>query len=166
MSRTPSLPLIAALCLLAQFGLAQAQAQAPQPPSSAPPQLERIEEGSDTPITTAPLPTKKDDKRIKERRDNQGGREVEVKSLGKSSYTMKSTPPGTANTSAAGTGSTLGAPQWKVLEFNFGKKKPPKGDEDTSNTGDAGPPPDTVAAPGKAPARPTTPASTTAPAGK
>ena len=147
MSRTLYLPLIGALCLFAQSGLAQAQA-----PSSAPPQLERIEEGTDTPITTAPLPTKKEEKRIKDRKDNQGGREVEVKSFGKSSYTMKSVPPGTAVQSASGAGSTLRPPQWKVLEFDLGKKKPAQGDEETGAGGEAASVPATAPAAGTRPA--------------
>ncbi|MEO7494215.1 MAG: hypothetical protein ABIT83_11050 [Massilia sp.] len=153
MSRTPSIPQLLALCLFAQLGLAQAQNQAPaaaqKSPSSAPPQLERIEEGTDTPITTAPLPTRKGDKRITEKKDNQGGREVEVKSVGKTSYTMKSVPPGTAATSASGATTTLRPPQWKVLEFDLGKKKPKQGEEAEGGAADAASVPVTAPAPAR-----------------
>lgn len=151
MSRTPSIPLLLACCLFAQLGLAQAQNQAPaqKPPSSAPPQLERVEEGSDTPITTAPLPTRKDQKRITEKKDSQGGREVEVKSVGKTSYTMKSVPPGAVATSGSGATNTLRPPQWKVLEFDLGKKKPKQGEQAEDTSAEAASAPVTAPAPAR-----------------
>lgn len=50
MLRTPVLLKFLSLCLLAHAGLAMAQ----QKPSEAPPKLDVIEQGSDTPITVTP----------------------------------------------------------------------------------------------------------------
>src|SRR4051812_11480716 len=84
-------------CLLAQLSLAQAQQTQATPasqatPSSAPPQLDRVD--NDTPITTTtkPAPSKK----ITEKREQGRVTEVTVKS-GPSTYTMKpNTPAGSA----------------------------------------------------------------------
>jgi hypothetical protein len=121
---------ILSLCLLAHAGLATAQ----QPPSEAPPKLERIEPGSDTPATTVP-----DRGRTKIIEKKQGGQvtEVQVQS-GKSRYTMKPRPPGTARPGDTESTSLRG-PQWEVLEFDLGKKK--KGAAGTPTAADAPPPP-------------------------
>jgi hypothetical protein len=86
MLRTPSSRKLLSICLLA--GAAYANAQ--QTPSSAPPKLERIEEGSDTPITVTPQTSGQH--KITEKKE--GGRvtEVQVKS-GKSTYVMKPNVP-------------------------------------------------------------------------
>jgi hypothetical protein len=119
MARTTSVWKILALGLLAHVSLAQAQ----QTPSSAPPKMERVEEGSDAPVTVTPSARKP--KKIVEKRE--GGRVTEVQvTTGKSSYTMKGAPPDAV--SQPGEGGTLRPPQWKVLEFDFGKKKHKEGD--------------------------------------
>jgi len=137
---TPRLALLT-LCLFAHAGFAAAQqqtttpaqqqraqpaAQATQQPAQPqrslqqPPQLERIEPGSDVPATTIePRPRT----RITEKRSNDGQvTEVEVES-GPSRYTMKpnvaagNAQPGDAQSSA------IRAPQWKVMEFDLGNPK-------------------------------------------
>ena len=116
MLRTPSSRKLLSICLLA--GAAYANAQ--QTPSSAPPKLERIEEGSDTPITVTPQTSGQH--KITEKKE--GGRvtEVQVKS-GKSTYVMKpNVPAGNAQPGDAQS-SAIRAPQWQVLEFDLGKKK-------------------------------------------
>ncbi len=117
MLRTSPLWKIVSLCLLAHAGLAVAQQPAP---SAAPPKLERIEEGSDTPITVTP--PKSGTSKITEKKE--GGRVTEVKvKSGPSTYTMKpNSPAGNAQAGDA-TSSTLRAPQWQVLEFDLSKKK-------------------------------------------
>lgn len=118
MLRTSSLWKFLALCLLAHAGLAGAQQATP---SSAPPKLERIEEGSDTPITVTPPKT--GGAKITEKKAD-GGRvtEVEVKT-GKSTYKMKpNSPAGNAQPGDA-TAGTLRAPQWQVMEFDLSRKK-------------------------------------------
>ena len=123
------------LGVLAQASLAQAQ----QTPSSAPPKLERIEEGSDTAITVTPQQSNA--AKITERRDNGRTTEVQV-TTGKSSYTMKGNPPGAVSQPGEGSGSSLRPPQWTVLEFDFGKKKQKELDEAAASaTADAPPPP-------------------------
>jgi hypothetical protein len=142
MVRTSSVGKILMLGMLAHASLALAQ-QAQQtptqkPPSSAPPKLERIEEGSDTPITVTPQQRR--GAKINEKRE--GGRvtEVEVTS-GKSSYTMKGAAPGSVVQTGDNTGSTLRPPQWKVLEFDLSRKKQKTGEAADAATADAPPPP-------------------------
>jgi hypothetical protein len=134
MARTVGIGKILLLGMLAHVSLAQAQ----QTPSSAPPKLERIEEGSEAPITVTPQ--QRNANQITEKRE--GGRvtEVEVKS-GKSSYTMKANPPGAIAQPGDATGSTLRPPQWKVLEFDLFKKKQKEGEEADAGTAAAPPPP-------------------------
>lgn len=117
MLRTSPLWKILSLCLVAHAGLAVAQQATP---SSAPPKLERVDEGGDAPITVAP--PKAGGSKVTEKRE--GGRvtEVQVKS-GPSTYTMKpNTPAGNAQAGDA-TASGLRAPQWQVMEFDLSKKK-------------------------------------------
>ena len=129
---TPRLALLT-LCLLAHAGFAAAQQstlpptqptptppQNQQRPSDAPPQLERIEPGSDTPATTIP-PRQRT--KITERRSNDGTvTQVEVES-GPSRYTMKpNVAPGNAQPGDA-TSNNIRAPQWTVMEFDFGNPK-------------------------------------------
>jgi len=127
---TPRLALLT-LCLFAHAGFAaaqqatlpQTQAMPPQTqtrPSEAPPQLERIEPGSDTPATTIPP---RERTKITERRSNDGTvTQVDVES-GPSRYTMKpNVAPGNAQPGDA-TSNNIRAPQWTVMEFDFGNPK-------------------------------------------
>ena len=142
---SPALKLLAVF-LLANAGAALAQTK----PSEAPPKLERIEEGSDTPITIVP---KRDDRRnIKETRDGGQVKEVEVKS-GKSTYTMKGAHPASVTENSVGTGSTLRPPQWKVLEFDLSKKKQAQRDEEAAAAAAAAPPAAVPPPPPPAPAK-------------
>jgi hypothetical protein len=122
MLRTPVLLASLSLALLAPAGLALAQ----QKPSEAPPKLDVIEQGSDTPITVTPPKT--GGAKITEKKE--GGRVTEVKvKSGKSSYTMKpNIPAGNAQPGDAQSGA-IRAPQWTVLEFDLNKKK--KNDRDS-----------------------------------
>jgi hypothetical protein len=122
MLRTSSRLKLLSVCLMAHAGLAaaQTQQQAPARPAQTPPQLERIEPGSDVPTTTIP-PSERT--RITEKRSNDGTvTEVEVQS-GKSRYIMKpnvaagNAQPGDAQSSS------IRAPQWQVLEFDIGNPK-------------------------------------------
>ncbi len=126
------------LSLLAHAGLAAAQ----QTPASAPPppKLERIEEGSDVPVTITPGGPANATK-ITEKRE--GGRvtEVEVKT-GKSTYTMKPNVPAGNAQPGDGQSSAIRAPQWKVLEFDIGnKKKKDTSQEEAASTPPAAPAP-------------------------
>jgi hypothetical protein len=116
MLRTPAVLTSLTLCLLVPAGLAMAQ----QKPSEAPPKLEIIEQGSDTPITVTPPSTP--GTKITEKKE--GGRVTEVKvKSGGSNYTMKpNVPAGNAQPGDV-TGGTSRAPQWTVLEFDLNKKK-------------------------------------------
>lgn len=118
------------LCLFAHAGFAAAQPTTPPQtqtkpapttrPSDAPPQLERIEPGSDVPATTIPP---RQGTRITEKRGNDGKvTEVEVQA-GPSRYTMKpNVAPGNAQPGDI-SGSSIRAPQWQVMEFDFGNPK-------------------------------------------
>jgi hypothetical protein len=140
MARTTDVWKVLMLGMLApvtQVALAQAQ-QAQQAPSQAPPQrLERIEEGSDTPITVTPPQQSR--QKITEKRVD-GGRTTEVEvTTGKSTYTMKANPPDAVlqpNDPATG---SLRPPQWKVFEFDLFKKKQKEGEG--ADTAAAPPPP-------------------------
>lgn len=134
MQRTSSVQTLALAALLACASLAHAQ----KTPSSAPPQLERIQEGSDTPITITP--PKASPNKITEKRENGVVTEVDVKSGG-SHYTMKpNVPAGNAQPGDAQS-SGLRAPQWKVLEFDLSKKKKTDKEDVAPDTTPAPPPP-------------------------
>ena len=142
MARTTTVGKILLLSMLACASLAQAQ-QSQQPSSSAPPKLERIEEGTDTPITVTPQ--QRSGAKINEKRE--GGRVTEVQvTTGNSSYTMKGAVPGSATQTGDATGSTLRPPQWKVLEFDLFKKKQKEGEDADAATATAPPPPPLPAA--------------------
>ncbi|MFC0251358.1 hypothetical protein [Massilia consociata] len=159
MLRTSSRLKLLSLLLLAPAGLASAQAQAQpqqqqqrpaqQRPADAPPQLERIEPGSDEPTTTIP-PRQRT--RITEKRGNDGSvTEVEVQS-GRSRYIMKpNVAPGNAQPGDAQSNS-IRAPQWQVMEFDWGNPKKQDAAGQSAN-----------AAPSPAPAKPGTPARADAP---
>ncbi|MGZ8315125.1 MAG: hypothetical protein ACXW3B_08110 [Telluria sp.] len=124
---------VLALGLMAQAGVALAQT----PPSEAPPKLERIEEGSDAPVTITP---KRDSRNITEKREGGQVKEVQVRT-GKSTYTMKGANPATASTNnSEGTGSTLRPPQWQILEFDLSKKKQSEREAEAAAAAAAAPP--------------------------
>jgi hypothetical protein len=119
MSRTSTCLTTLTLGLLAHAGLAAAQQQ-PAPPSDKPPKLERIEPGSDVPATT--IPQRGGTQIIEKRREGGQVTEVEVTS-GKSHYVIRpNNPPGNAVPGSAESGS-VGAPQWKVLDFDLNRKR-------------------------------------------
>jgi len=146
MPRIPSrLPLLAVL-LAVQAGFASAQQAAPQsaqpaPPQSnqnqAPPRLERVEPGSDTPATNIPSRTRT---QIKETRDGGQVTEVEVNSSGSHYYMKPNTPPGNAVPGSA-TGNSIRAPQWKVGEFDLSGKRKAAADTNAPAAADVPPPP-------------------------
>jgi hypothetical protein len=139
MLRKLSFPPLLALSLLVHTGAAFAQ----NTPSSAPPKLERIEEGSDTPVTVTP--PKSANRKITEKKE--GGRVTEVKvQSGGSTYYMKPNVPAGNAQPGDGQSSAIRAPTWKVLEFDLGKKTPKDKDEDPADTKPAAPPPPAPAA--------------------
>ncbi len=119
MLRTSTISHLAALGLLAHAGFAVAQQAATPAPSQAPPKLERIEEGSDTPVTVTAKPAPK--KVVEKRAEGGAVTEVKVHS-GPSTYTLKAapvigTPPPPGQTS------TVSPPMWQLGEFDLFKKK-------------------------------------------
>jgi hypothetical protein len=138
MSRTSTCLTTLTLCLLAHGGIAAAQQQ---PPSEAPPKLERIEPGSDVPATTV---QPRGRTRITEKKQGGVVTEVEVQS-GKSTYTMKpNRPAGNAQPGDAQS-SLIRPPEWKVMEFDLtGKKRKSAAaiaDEAAAAAADVPPPP-------------------------
>lgn len=139
MLRTSSRLKLLTLCLIAHAGLAAAQSQAPETarsaqtpsrPSQQPPQLDRIEPGSDVPATTIPP---KERTRITEKRNNSGQvTEVEVQTSPNNRYIMKPhNPPGNAQPGDGQSGA-IRAPQWQVMEFDFGNPKKQAADPATA----------------------------------
>ncbi len=129
MRTAPILPLL--LLSLLATGPVRAQMQ-----NTAPPKLEQIDEGSDTPITVTAKPTGRS---ITEKREQGRVTEVKVQS-GKSSYTLKpNTPAGNALPGDM-TGSANRGPQWQVMEFDLGKKKTKAHDDDATDTTPEPPP--------------------------
>jgi len=140
MLRTSSLLKAFSLCLLAHAGLVLAQ----QTPSSAPPKLERIEEGSDTPITITPKSST--ERKITEKRE--GGRVTEVKvKSGKSTYIMKPNVPAGNAQPGDGQASAIRAPQWQVMEFDLTKRK--QKEQQAKEAAKAPPPPSPAQEPAK-----------------
>jgi hypothetical protein len=134
MSRTPALAPVLTILLLAQAGAVLAQST----PSDTPPKLERIEEGSDTPITVTP--PRGSERKITEKKEGGRTTEVVVKS-GKSTYIMRPhVPAGNAQPGDGQTGA-IRAPQWKVMEFDLGKKKKTDQEEGASDAAPAAAPP-------------------------
>jgi hypothetical protein len=129
---------ILSVCLIAQAGTAFAQTK----PAETPPKLEVIESGPPprAAITATPKSAKGGTK-ITEKKE--GGRVTEAKvQSGPSTYTMKpNTPAGNAQPGDVQSGNGVRAPQWTLLEFGPGKKKPVA---EGAETADA-PPPKTVA---------------------
>jgi hypothetical protein len=126
MMRTSIFRQFLALSLLALSAAAGAQT-----PSSAPPKLEKLDESGDAPITvTAPA----NEKKITEKREQ--GKVTEVKvTTGKSTYYVKPNTPAGSAVPGDLTGSANRGPQWKVMEFDLGKKKKdPKEQEAADDT--------------------------------
>jgi hypothetical protein len=137
MARTSLVWKLLVLGVLAQAGLAQAQ----QTPSSAPPKLERVPEGADTPITTVPrAPERGGPAKVVEKRNDGRITEVQVTS-GKRTYTMKANPPDAVSQPGDPASGNLRPPQWKVLEFDFGKKKQAAEAAETAGEAPPSPPP-------------------------
>lgn len=119
MMRSSTIRPFVLVALLACAALAGAQA-----PAKAPPPLEKIEEIGDDAITVTGKPDS--EKKITEKREQGKVTEVQV-NTGRSSYSVKpNTPAGNAMPGDM-TGSANRGPQWKVMEFDLGKKsKNPK----------------------------------------
>jgi hypothetical protein len=133
MLRTSTVSKAVFLCLLAHAGSTFAQQ-----PSSAPPKLERIEEGSDTPITVTSKP--KAEQKVTEKKEQGKVTEVHVQS-GKSKYVMKPNTPAGAALPGDGLSAKVRAPQWQVMEFDIGKKKQKEKEEEAAASTPAPPPP-------------------------
>jgi hypothetical protein len=127
MMRTSTLWQVLVLSLLAHTASVSAQAPSSAPTSApglapvpAPPQMEKLEEMSEAPITVTPPAEGKT--KIEEKR--QQGRVTEVKvTSGKSTYYLKPNTPAGSSVPGDVTGSANRGPQWQVMEFDFGNKK-------------------------------------------
>ena len=145
MLRTSPLRTILSLCLIAHAGAVFAQAKpsdAPPRPSDAPPKLETIEPSA-TPRPSINVTPKSARGGTKITEKKEGGRVTQVQvQTGPSTYTMKpNAPAGNAQPGDVQSGGSTRTPQWTVLEFGKGKKKPVA--EAAAETTDA-PPPKTV----------------------
>ncbi len=131
MMRTSTYWKVLVLSLLAQAASVGAQA-----PSPAPPQLEKIEGLSNTPSTVTTTPDNAN--KITETKVQGRVTEVQVKS-GKSTYYLKPNTPAGSALPGDGLGSANRGPQWKVMEFDLGKKKKTQSEQDAA--GHVPPPP-------------------------
>ena len=122
MMRTSTLWTSLALPLLACSALASAQT--PAKPSEAPPQLERIEELGEAPITVAPAAAKQ---QITEKREAGVTSEVKVTSGGSTYYMKPAAGADQAN------GNALRGPHWNVLEFDRGKTTQNQRDDEAAD---------------------------------
>jgi hypothetical protein len=136
MMRTSTFWQVLALSLLAHTASVSAQTPSSSTattsipglaPVPAPPQMERLEEMTEAPITVTPQGNS--DTKIEERREQGRVTEVKVTSGGSTYYMKPNTPAGTAAPGDV-TGSANRGPQWKVFEFDFGStKKTPEQEE-------------------------------------
>ena len=117
--RPSKLSQILAICLAIFVLPATVSAQEAAKDASAPPKLEPLGDvGDSTVITSKPDAEKK----VTEKRRNGRVTEVKVKS-GKSTYYLKpNVPAGNAHVGDAQS-NTVRPAQWKVMEFELGKKK-------------------------------------------
>ncbi|MGZ3182641.1 MAG: hypothetical protein ACXU8N_09385 [Telluria sp.] len=108
---------------VAQQAAQQAPAQ-PAKPSDAPPKLETIEPGSDTPVTILPSQPRT---QITEKKEGGVVTEADVKA-GKSHYKLKpnNSRPGNAQPQTVDGGAAR-APTWTILQFDLNKKKKQQG---------------------------------------
>ena len=120
------------LCVAASATPVLAQAQTT---SQAPPNLERLEEGSAPDITIRPQQGGK----TTDKREQGVVTEVEVQSGGSNYRVKQSAGPGNAAPGDAQS-NAVRAPQWLVKEFDWGRKKEPKPGEPAPMQ-DAPPPP-------------------------
>lgn len=129
MMRSSTIRPLVLVALLAFAAVAGAQAPAKSPP------LEKIEEIGDDAITVTGKPDS--EKKITEKREQGKVTEVQV-NTGRSSYSVKpNTPVGNAMPGDM-TGSANRGPQWKVMEFDLGKKNKNQKEQDAAD--DAPPP--------------------------
>jgi hypothetical protein len=103
---------------------APAQPAKPATPSDAPPKLETIEPGSDTPVTILPSQPRT---QITEKKEGGVVTEADVKA-GKSHYKLKpnNSRPGNAQPQTVDGGAAR-APTWTILQFDLNKKKKQQG---------------------------------------
>jgi hypothetical protein len=108
--------IICTAALLAGIPLyANAQQDAPRPPV-----LEKLEEGQPPEIKIVPTPSQPV---ITQKREQGKVTEVEVQT-GKSTYVVKANEqPGSIHT-GEGQSTAIRVPQWKVMEFDLGARKP------------------------------------------
>ncbi|WP_295995555.1 hypothetical protein [Rugamonas sp.] len=107
-----------------------------QPPSAAPPKLEKIEDTGDDAITVNARQAPAHE--ITQKREGGVITEETVKS-GPSTYTVH-TAPVNGNTMPGDTfGRTNHGPQWTVMQFDLGKKKKASKEEDASADDNAPP---------------------------
>lgn len=144
MQRTSSSLTLLAIFLAASSGLASAQTGQSSQNQAPPANAQRIEPGSDVPVTNIPP---KRGTEIVERRDGGQVTEVEVTAGGSHYYMKPNSQPGNAQTNS------IRAPQWKVGEFDLSGKRRATNDagQNTPTAADVPPPPPmpATAEPGK-----------------
>ncbi|HEV7815253.1 MAG TPA: DUF2782 domain-containing protein [Janthinobacterium sp.] len=127
----PTFKLWPALVLSLMAAAASAQTIQPAKPNQAPPKLEPIEEGSDTPITVTAQPS--NEAKVSEHREQGVVKEIKVTS-GPSTYYIRPNQPSGTSMPGDATNSGVHAPQWKVMEFDLGgKKKKTTTDDDAAD---------------------------------
>lgn len=127
MMRTSTLWQVLVLSLLTHTVSVSAQVPTSAPvlaPVPAPPQMERLEEMSEAPISVTPPAGSKGESKTKIEEKRQQGRVTEVKvTSGSSTYYLKPNSPAGSSVPGDVTGSANRGPQWQVMEFDFGNTK-------------------------------------------
>ena len=131
MMRTSTLWQVLVLSLLAHTASVSAQVPSSAPTSApglapvpAPPQMEKLEEMTEAPITLTPPAGSNAEGKTKIEEKRQQGRVTEVKvTSGNSTYYLKPNSPAGSSVPGDVTGSANRGPQWQVMEFDFGSTK-------------------------------------------
>ena len=136
MKRTSTFWQLSAVCLLAYASSAGAQQTPASAASSAPPVMEKLEEGQPE-ATIKPKPGT--EKKITEKREQGKVTEIKVQT-GKSTYYMTPNVPAGNAVVGDAQSSAIRAPQWQVMEFDLGQKKKKQAEEEAEAAAPAPPP--------------------------
>lgn len=119
---------VLALAALPTLGFA-ADNTSTNSPSSAPPTMEKLDEGLDSGVT---IRKPDNPRKITEKKANGKVTEINVKN-GKSEYVLKPNDPAGATTRGEVQSNAVRGAQWKVMEFDLGEKKKSKKELEAEN---------------------------------
>lgn len=106
-----------------------ADAASTSSPSSAPPKMEKLDEGPESGVT---IRKPDNPRKITEKKTNGKVTEINVKNS-KSEYVLKPNEPAGATIRGEVQSNKVRGAQWKVMEFDLGQKKKSKKERDAEN---------------------------------